>query len=73
MDVDRIELRILPAHGALGPTRFLVRVLFRAVRTTVTDVSHPPALDAVHPPILVGNTVATNRPVQSRVDRHRVL
>ena len=65
MNLHGILLRRLPSHLALRPAGPLVDVLLGAVGTAIGRGPDPSRL--VGSPVLIGNAIPTDRPVQPRV------
>src|SRR5258705_13079029 len=75
MDLDRVQLRVLPARAALGAARLFMGILLRRVWTTVSNIADPtvrPSGDLHRSPILVGHPVSPNRPIQTWVNRRHI-
>src|SRR5437016_3644647 len=73
MNVDRIQLRILPTYAALGAARLFVCVFLGTVKTSICRVSHPTVRSVIESPILVGNSVSANRPVYPGINGRLVV
>ncbi len=69
VDVHGIQLERVPTDATLSATALLVDVLLRAVRTGVGSV--PDEGRIVQSPVLVGDAIPADRPVQPRIDGNR--